>query len=211
MVWGEKVAIYVRKCLVFPFYYSFSSQNPIFFISAGSYRAAMTIWSERRGEKEIVLSKGMEVNTVSVRESYSFNTRGPFDLWENKCYRELWINEEKAKYSFFHLPLVHRIVDKCPFASSAFTDVTFLVAPAMRSLSMMQRLSGACCLKQRLDGGWVCVLQPRKLQSGGTEHRASRTLACCLQAPCRLLPQLSKMLAVPINCLLTILLCSFPV
>lgn len=50
---------------------------------------------------------------------------------------------KKAKYSFFHFPLVHRTVVKCPLASSASTDAAFVVVSAMRCPGVTPRSSSA--------------------------------------------------------------------
>lgn len=209
MIWGEKEAIYVGKCLVLPFYYSFSLQNPIFFISAGSCSVLPWQSGQKGGGKKIVLSKGMEVNTVSVRENYSFNTRGPFDLWENKCYRELWINEEAAKYSFFHLPLVHRIVDKCPLASSTFTDVTFLLVSVTRSLSLMQHALLRRWLKQRWGGGCVPFTAQKAAERWSRAPSEPQRWPVVCEQHAGSLHSFHGRLNY-LHCLLTILFCSFP-
>jgi len=49
---------------------------------------------KREGKKKRLLFQRIWKLIQPLSDHYSPNTRGPFDLWENKCDRELWINEE---------------------------------------------------------------------------------------------------------------------
>lgn len=145
IVWGGKEAISVGQYLVLPSYYIFHHKKQYFFFQLIRPMSCYDNLARKEWAEDCSL-KDYEVNTVCQAP----NPWAPEVLLTCGKINAIVSSElmNKAKYSFFHLPLVHRTVNKCPLASSTFTDVTFQLASEMRSLSVTLHI-GSILLKTK--------------------------------------------------------------